>query len=39
VKPCTSGEVCGWDASKSYYYCVPSPGGPDPSGANPIACQ
>jgi hypothetical protein len=42
-KACTSGKVCGWDASGSsgsgYYYCVASPGGADPSGSNPINCQ
>jgi hypothetical protein len=36
---CTGGKVCGWDSAKSYYDCVAAPGGPDPSGANPIACQ
>ena len=38
-KTCSGSDVCGWDAAKSYYYCVAAPGGADPSGANPIACQ
>jgi hypothetical protein len=36
---CTNGQVCGWEASKSYYYCVSPPGGADPSKQNPIACK
>lgn len=39
VTPCTSGKVCGWEASKSYYTCVAAPGGPDPSNANPEQCN
>jgi hypothetical protein len=36
---CTGGEVCGWDSSPMYYYCVSPPGGQDPSHQHPIACQ
>jgi hypothetical protein len=35
---CTSGNVCGWNATKSYYGCVAPPGGPDPSNTYPEAC-
>ena len=35
---CTAGNVCGWNATKGYYACVPAPGGADPSGMNPMAC-
>ena len=38
-KTCSNGEVCGWDSSESYYYCVPAPGGADPSGTYPQACD
>jgi hypothetical protein len=38
-KSCSGGEVCGWNSSKGYYYCVASPGGSDPTGSNPIACE
>jgi len=38
-KACSGGEVCGWEASKGYYYCVASPGGADPSGTYPMACH
>jgi hypothetical protein len=36
---CTNGQVCGWETSKGYYYCVSPPGGADPTKANPIACK
>ncbi len=39
AKACTGTKVCGWDTSASYYDCVAAPGGADPSGTNPIACQ
>jgi len=39
AKACTGTKVCGWDSSGSYYDCVAAPGGADPSGTNPIACQ
>jgi hypothetical protein len=39
MKACPSGQVCGWNASKSYYSCVAPPGGADPSNMYPIACQ
>ncbi|MGO8994785.1 MAG: hypothetical protein ACLQVI_15825 [Polyangiaceae bacterium] len=38
-KTCSSGDVCGWDSTDSYYYCVASPGGADPSGKYPIDCE
>jgi hypothetical protein len=38
-KTCSSGEVCGWDSAESYYYCVTAPGGADPSGTYPQACD
>ena len=38
-KPCTSGKVCGWSTKYNDYECVSPPGGPDPSGQNPIDCQ
>ena len=37
-KACTSGQVCGWNPSKSYYACVSPPATSDPSGVNPLAC-
>jgi hypothetical protein len=36
---CASGQVCGWDSSYGFYDCVPPPGGPDPSGYFPKACE
>jgi hypothetical protein len=39
TKTCSGSEACGWNSSDSYYGCVSSPGGADPSGQNPIACQ
>jgi hypothetical protein len=36
---CTGTKVCGWSATNLYYDCVAPPGGSDPSGINPIACQ
>jgi hypothetical protein len=36
---CTGNTVCGWSATKNYYDCVAPPGGADPSGTYPIACQ
>ncbi len=39
VKACTGTEACGWDSTKSYYYCVAAPGGADPSGNYPLTCQ
>ncbi len=39
AKACTSGQVCGWESSKGYYYCIPSPGGADPSGTHAMTCQ
>ncbi len=38
-KSCSSGEVCGWDTSKSYYGCVAAPGGADPTGTYPLGCM
>ncbi len=35
---CTSGKVCGWDSSQSYYGCVSPPVSSDPSGKYPMAC-
>jgi hypothetical protein len=35
---CPAGEVCGWDACKLYYGCVPPPASADPTQINPIAC-
>jgi hypothetical protein len=37
AKTCSSGEVCGWDSTKGYYYCVTTPGTAPPG--DPIACQ
>jgi hypothetical protein len=39
TKTCTGSEVCGWDSSKGYYDCVAAPGGADPSGTYPLACE
>ena len=36
---CKNGRVCGWSASNAYYGCVAPPGGADPSGIYPIACE
>jgi hypothetical protein len=38
-QPCDPGTVCGWDPNQQYYDCVSPPGGPDPSGTEPIACS
>jgi hypothetical protein len=37
-KTCTGGEVCTWEASKSYYGCATGSVSADPSGTHPIAC-
>jgi len=37
-KTCSGGKVCGWNTTSMYYDCVSPPGGPDPSGVNPITC-
>jgi hypothetical protein len=39
AKMCPAGTVCGWYAPKNYYFCVAPPGGPDPSGTHPMACE
>jgi len=39
AKACSGTEVCGWSASRSYYYCVAGPATADPSGTYPIACK
>jgi hypothetical protein len=39
TKTCSGSDVCGWDSTKGYYYCVAPPGGADPSGTYPIACK
>ncbi len=38
-KPCVAPLVCGWNPTSLYYGCVAAPGGADPSGTNPEACQ
>jgi hypothetical protein len=38
-KQCSGGDACGWNTKDGYYACVSSPGGADPSGANPIHCN
>ena len=38
-KTCTGTKVCGWNATDGYYDCVASPGGADPGGTHPIACE
>ncbi len=35
---CASGTECGWNATNSWYDCVPPPGGPDPSNTYQMAC-
>jgi len=38
--PCTGSKVCGWHPKGGgYYACVDPPGGSDPSGTYPIACE
>jgi hypothetical protein len=37
AKTCSSGEVCGWDTAKGYFYCVTTPGTPPDGGS--IACE
>jgi hypothetical protein len=39
TKTCSGTDVCGWDKTEGYYYCVASPGGADPSGTYPLACK
>ena len=39
IKTCNMGSVCGWNAPMGYYTCVAPPGGPDPTGRSPIACD
>jgi hypothetical protein len=36
---CGTGDTCGWDSEEGYYGCVASPGGADPSGTYPQACE
>ncbi len=36
---CGAAQVCGWNAANGYYDCVAPPGGADPSGTYPEACQ
>ncbi len=35
---CSSGKVCGWNASKGYYGCVSPPAESDPTDTFPLAC-
>jgi hypothetical protein len=39
TEPCSGTKVCGWNSSEDYYTCVDAPGGADPSGSNPEACN
>jgi hypothetical protein len=36
---CTSGLLCGWNATAGYYDCAPPPSFADPSGTYPKLCQ
>jgi hypothetical protein len=39
IHSCTHGDVCGWSESDGFYDCVSAPGGADPSGKYPEACN
>jgi hypothetical protein len=38
-KTCSGTDVCGWSTTYSDYGCVAPPGGADPSGTYPLACE